>query len=210
MGPEEGGRQGRRKKGGEGEREKGEAGRALHPPPIGLGESGQGPGAEGEGEGPCVPTSPAGPPCACTRPPSFSPLAPSPARLGGREPRPTFLSFSPQGAAPPSNTPPPAPPGLSFQSSQIVTLEKELRQGQVCFSLEVSKESNLLLRSTADVSGASAPQAELRTLGRERRRPRAAGAGGRAALERAFQGLAAQGRFLELTEIFLETEICVA
>ena len=59
----------------------------------------------------------------------------------------------------------PFPPGRAFQSRQTATLEKEPRQGQVCFSLEVSKESNLLLRSAADVSGASARRAGLQKWG---------------------------------------------
>ncbi|XP_036898033.1 uncharacterized protein LOC118984287 [Sturnira hondurensis] len=78
------------------------------------------------------------------------------------------------------------------KSRQIVTQEKALRQGQVCFSLEVSKESNLLLHSPTDVSGASAQPARARKRGWELQGPRetAAGAGARAqaALERASQG----------------------
>lgn len=150
-GRKEGGWEGGRKAGEEREERRG--GRKSSAPPIGLGEVGRGRGAEGEGEGPSVPTSP-------SRPSSvLSP--PDPARLRGGDQGPPSSASRPRGPRPPHSS----PPGLSFQSRQIVTLEKELRQGQVCFSLEVSKESNLLLYSTTDVSGASAPRARLRRLG---------------------------------------------
>lgn len=150
-GRKEGGWEGGRKAGGEREERRG--GRKSSAPPIGLGEVGRGRGAEGEGEGPSVPTSP-------SRPSSVL-LPPDPARLRGGDQGPPSSASRPRGPRPPHSS----PPGLSFQSRQIVTLEKELRQGQVCFSLEVSKESNLLLHSTTDVSGASAPRARLRRLG---------------------------------------------
>lgn len=115
----------------------------------------------------CTPPEPSLPSCTPAVPHSvFAPPAPSP---------PPRLCWTKGGGdrSPPSSAPRPrvpahphsSPPGLAFQSRQIVTLERELRQGQVCFSLEVSKESNLLLHSAADVSGASAPRARLRKQG---------------------------------------------
>lgn len=143
--------------GGRREREgggRGEGEGTLNAPDPGL--RGQAGGRNGgRGEGPCVPTSRAWRPVADTCRPLLRPHAPHPARTRGGDPGLPSWAPRPRGRAPP----PPSPSGPAFQSRQIVTLEKELRQGQVCFSLEVSKESNLLLRSAADVSGACAPRA---------------------------------------------------
>lgn len=145
----------------------------------------------------CTPPEPGLPACIPAGPHSvFAPPPPPPHSAG--------LGVAGTGAHLPRLLAPGYPRTLTppLLARQIVTLERELRQGQVCFSLEVSKESNLLLHSAADVSGASAPRARLRKQGWGRGGPRAAGARARAALECAFQEPTSREWFLELTGIF--------
>lgn len=75
-------------------------------PPVGLGNRGRGPGAEGEDKGPCLPTSRAGLPAPAPAGPRWA-LSPSdPSGLGERrELGPTFLGSSPQGARVPVTPP---------------------------------------------------------------------------------------------------------
>lgn len=151
--------------------------------------------------GPCVPSSRAQPLRAPTRRPSLSPLAAPTWQDWGTGTRAHLPGLLTQGGPRPSH---PSPSRPAFQSRQIVALEEERHQGQVCFSLEVSKESNLLLYSAADVSGASAPWARLQKRGWG-----AGGAGARAAPGRAFRARG-PGWVSRINPSFPEREICVA